>query len=38
LFLKRAIKSPLLKMFGLAKEDIQNYRPISNLSSISKHL
>jgi len=36
LCLKRATISPLLKRSGLDKEEIKNYRPISNLPFISK--
>ena len=36
LCLKRATKAPLLKRYGLDKEDMNNYSPISNLPLISK--
>jgi len=35
LCLKRATITPLLKRTGLNKEEMKNYRPISNLSFIS---
>ena len=34
--LKSSIISPLLKQLSLNKEDLSNYRPIANLSYISK--
>ena len=38
LSLKTALIRPLLKMSGLDKEILKNYRPVSNLSFISKVL
>ena len=36
--MKHALVTPLLKMTGLDTNDIKNYRPISNLSFVSKLL
>ena len=34
--LKRAVVRPVLKKSGLNKNDFKNYRPVSNLTSLSK--
>jgi hypothetical protein len=36
--MKSAIVTPLLKKLSLQKDELRNYRPISNLSFISKVL
>jgi len=38
LFLKLDTITPLLKRPGLDKKEMKNYRPISNLPFISKHI
>ena len=35
-YLKSALVSPLLKMSTLNKDNLKNYRPVSNLSFLSK--